>query len=545
MAEYTLHLGDCLDVMRTLPDNSVDSVVTDPPYAFPGGFMAKEWDNFDGREDAGFGYWLAGFTDGEGHFRVQKHERGSHTCVFQIKTRDDDRSALERIKHFLGVGVIYSGEGSGNANPQCAYIVQDKEGCARIVALFRKYPLTAKKALDFEIWAEAVEEWLERPRGNRWTGMSDQARAASLKARLEDVRRYTGIPWSGHKFQDWVRQWATECLRVLKPGGHLLAFGSPRQYHRLASGIEDAGFEIRDQILWVFGTGFPKSHNLKGEHEGWGTALKPAHEPICMARKPFSVTVAENIVEHGVGALNIDACRVSTNDALGGGDQNAATKVVSEGWDRPWMQDPAQKAAHAARVNENVAKAEDLGRWPANLIHDGSDEVVAMFPYTKSGTKSPHHVRTTSKTKNAYGEREAMAENFPGSEGSASRFFYCAKTSRKDRNDGLSSSSTPALARDSTMRECENADWSTRNGNDHPTVKPTDLMAYLLRLVTPPGGTALDPFMGSGSTGKAAMLEGFNFIGIDNDKSYLLIAEARILYAQQFAKDESSQLSLI
>ncbi|WP_288077108.1 DNA methyltransferase [Pseudomonas sp.] len=426
MADYTLHLGDCLDVMRTLPDNSVDSVVTDPPYAFPGGFMAKEWDNFDGREDAGFGYWLAGFTDGEGHFRVQKHERGSHTCVFQIKTRDDDRSALERIKHFLGVGVIYSGEGSGNANPQCAYIVQDKEGCARIVALFRKYPLTAKKALDFEIWAEAVEEWLERPRGNRWTGMSDQARAASLKARLEDVRRYTGIPWSGHKFQDWVRQWATECLRVLKPGGHLLAFGSPRQYHRLACGIEDAGFEIRDQILWIFGSGFPKSHNLKGDFDGYGTALKPAHEPICMARKPLTGTVAES-------------------------------------------------------------------------------------------------------------------QEFTSSEGSAARFFYCAKTSRTDRHEGMLNPG-PQFKQGTTLRDVQTAELK---GNTHPTVKPTDLMAYLLRLVTPPGGLTLDPFVGSGSTGKAAMLEGFNFIGIDNDKSYLAIAEARILYAQQFAKDESSQLSLI
>lgn len=544
MAEYTLHLGDCLDVMRTLPDNSVDSVVTDPPYAFPGGFMAKEWDNFDGREDAGFGYWLAGFTDGEGHFRVQKHERGSHTCVFQIKTRDDDRAALERIKRFLGVGVIYDMEGSGNANPQCAYIVQDKEGCARIVALFRKYPLTAKKANDFEIWAEAVEEWLDRPRGNRWTGMSDQARAASLKARLEDVRRYTGIPWSGHKFQDWVRQWATECLRVLKPGGHLLAFGSPRQYHRLASGIEDAGFEIRDQILWVFGTGFPKSHNLKGEHEGWGTALKPAHEPICMARKPFSVTVAENIVEHGVGALNIDACRVSTNDALGGGDQNAATKVVSEGWDRPWMQDPAQKAAHAARVNENVAKAEDLGRWPANLIHDGCAEVIAMFP-AEAGAAAPVHKRGSDKFRTAYGafsgNVDEAGSTFHNDSGSASRFFYCSKASRTDRHEGLLNPG-PQFKQGTTLRQVENADLK---GNTHPTVKPTDLMAYLLRLVTPPGGLTLDPFVGSGSTGKAAMLEGFDFIGIDNDKSYLAMAEARILYAQQFAKDESSQLSLI
>ena len=307
---YTLHLGDCIEVMRSLGDNSVDSIVTDPPYALPGGFMGKSWDNFDGREDAGFGYWLAGFTDGEGHFRVQKHERGSHMCAFQLKLRDDDLSVLERIKRFVGAGTIHFIEGNGSSNRQAVYVVQDKEGCDRLVTLFRKYPLTAKKALDFEIWAEAVEEWLNRPRGNRWAGGSDQTRAAALKARLENVRRYTDVPWSGHKFQDWVRQWSIECMRVLKPGGHMLAFGAPRQYHRLASGIEDAGFEIRDQADWIFGSGFPKSHNLG---DGRGTALKPAHEPICVARKPFKGTVAANVLEHGTGALNIDACRVDVD----------------------------------------------------------------------------------------------------------------------------------------------------------------------------------------------------------------------------------------
>lgn len=478
---YTLHLGDCLETLRTLPDNSVDSVVTDPPYAFPGGFMASAWDNFDGREDVGFGYWLAGFTDGEGHFRVQRHERGSHTCVFQIKTRDDDRAALERIRRFVGAGVIYEGEGSGNANPQCAYIVQDKEGCARIVALFRKYPLAAKKALDFEIWAEAVEEWLDRPRGNRWQGTADQTRAASLKARLEDVRRYTGIPWSGHKFQDWVRQWATECFRVLKPGGHILAFGSPRQYHRLACGIEDAGFEIRDQILWMFGQGFPKSHNLKGEHEGWGTSLKPAHEPVCMARKPFPCTVAENVSAHGVGAINIDGCRV------GGAD----------------------------------------GRWPANLIHDGSDQVVAVFP-AEAGAAAPVRMRNGDKFRSAYGafsgHIDEAGSTFHADSGSAARFFYVPKCTPKDRHEGLDNPGAQ-FKQGTTLRKVEN---TATTGNNHPTVKPTDLMAYLLRLVTPVGGIALDPFTGSGSTGKAAIREGFQFIGCELDPAYMAIARARI-----------------
>jgi site-specific DNA-methyltransferase (adenine-specific) len=525
---FTLHLGDCLDVLRTLPDNSVDSVVTDPPYALPGGFMGKTWDNFDGREDAGFGYWLAGFTDGEGHFRVQKHERGSHTCVFQIKTRDDDRAVLERIKRFLGVGVIYEGEGSGNANPQCAYIVQDKEGCARVVALFRKYPLTAKKALDFEIWAEAVEEWLERPRGNRWQGMADQARAASLKARLEDVRRYTGIPWSGHNFQDWVRQWATECLRVLKPGGHMLAFGAPRQYHRLAAGIEDAGFEIRDQIMWVFGSGFPKSHNLKGDHAGWGTALKPAHEPICMARKPLIGTVLANVTAFGTGAMNIDACRIQTGDNLNGGAYvDGGRKSVSDS-----MRQGSGMNAVGSSAGEYVQPS---GRWPANLIHDGSPEVVAMFP-AEAGASAP--VKGSEPTANGFsgsvkfsGLIGRVEGAFHGDSGSAARFFYCAKTSRRDRNEGLVDPG-PQFKRGTTLRKVENTDTK---GNNHPTVKPTELMAYLLRLVTPVGGTTLDPFLGSGSTGKAAMLEGFEFIGIEKEAPYMAIASARICHAHAAA----------
>lgn len=538
---YTLHLGDCLQVLKTFPDNSFDSVVTDPPYALPGGFMAKDWDNFDGREDAGFGYWLAGFTDGEGHFRVQKHERGSHTCVFQIKVRDDDRAVLERIKRFVGAGAIYSGDGSGNANPQCAFVVQDKEGCARLVALFRKYPLTAKKALDFEVWAEAVEEWLGRPRGNRWNGMADQACAAALKARLEDVRRYTDVPWSGHKFQDWVRLWARECLRVLKPGGHLLAFGAARQYHRLACGLEDAGFEIRDQIMWVFGSGFPKSHNLSGEFEGWGTALKPGHEPICMARKPLVGTVAANVLAHGTGALNIDACRIPTGEALRTGSGGI----------------PCRHDEHVPRTRSGEASAERryietggtnfamkpgprggavAGRWPANLIHDGSTEVVALFP-ADAGQAAPLATRNSDKTRNSYGTFAGSPDaHFSPHDagGSAARFFYCAKASRKDRNEGCDEfpQQRGGMVSNTSGKHITRRDGyePPAAGNHHPTVKPTDLMAYLVRLVTPPGGKVLDPFTGSGSTGKAAVREGFEFVGIEREPPYLAIAEARIAH---------------
>lgn len=306
-----------------------------------------------------------------------------------------------------------------------------------------------------------------------------------------------GLSFMGKKWDYDVPEKAIweECLRVLKPGGHLLAFAGARTQHRMAVRIEDAGFEIRDMIAWVYGSGFPKSMDVSkaidkaagaerevvgrsestaatggvyGEYgkgfditapatdaakqwQGWGTALKPALEPITVARKPFKVTVADNVLEWGTGAINIDGCRVGTDGGTRKESSGEKCETVSVG------------GFLNAKAGEPVP---GMGRWPANVIHDGSDEVVAGFPNNNA------------------------------------RFFYCAKTSRKDRGEG----------------------------NNHPTVKPTDLMAYLCRLVTPPGGVVLDPFMGSGSTGKAAMREGFRFIGIEMDADYLAIAEARIAH---------------
>ena len=347
-----------------------------------------------------------------------------------------------------------------------------------------------------------------------------------------------GLAFMGKKWDYDVpatEVWA-ECLRVLKPGGHLLAFAGTRTQHRMAVRIEDAGFEIRDMIAWVYGSGFPKSHNLGGSHEGWGTALKPALEPITVARKPFSSTVAANVIAHGTGALNIDRCRVTTGDD---------TARISNG---------AIKGGNFAAGGSApgpIAGGHSAGRWPANLIHDGSADVVALFP-ASAGASAP--VTGNEPTANGFsgavkysGMRERVAGAFHADSGSAARFFYCAKTSRKDRNEGLLSSNAPAVAKDATMRDCETAEWSTRHDNSHPTVKPTDLMAYLLRLVTPAGGVALDPFMGSGSTGKAAMREGFQFIGCEIDEQYAAIARSRIeheINRQQEQQAESDQLDL-
>lgn len=302
-----------------------------------------------------------------------------------------------------------------------------------------------------------------------------------------------------------VEIWS-ECLRMLKPGGHLLAFAGTRTQHRMAVRIEDAGFEIRDMIAWVYGSGFPKSRNLDGDWQGWGTALKPALEPITVARKPLVGTVAANVLEFGTGALNIDGCRVD-------GESTRRTNTAEMGF-------------HGGNLASEYQTGSDAGRWPANLIHDGSDEVVAAFPQAPGQQGPISSSAPSEKTSKVYGrmsregETSADSENKgavgfkmkPGArrldEGSAARFFYCAKASGDDREGGLP------------------------DGNPHPTVKPVDLMRYLCRLVTPPGGVVLDPFMGSGTTGVAAVLEGFGFVGVEREAQYHAVAVKRLDYAK-------------
>ena len=381
-----------------------------------------------------------------------------------------------------------------------------------------------------------------------------------------------------------------ECLRVLKPGGHLLAFAGTRTQHRMACRIEDAGFEIRDMIAWVYGSGFPKSldvskaidkaagaardvlgvvegggrmaggnygstdynagwHGVKlttpatdasRQWDGWGTALKPALEPITLARKPFACTVAANVLQHGTGALNIDASRIETasDENLNSGS-TVGSHGSHEGWRRPWMDDAAHNAKAADAAKERVAKAEAMGRWPANLIHDGGDEVIRLFPERDAGG-SRTGLEPSDKTKNAYGDYGQIAFQSHGDTGSAARFFYCAKASKDDRSEGLVDFDKVARNHEEFRRNINTCTGRPRGdiprANTHPTVKPTDLMHYLLRLVTPPGGVALDPFMGSGSTGKAAAIGDFKFIGIERDPDYFAIACARLEYAHAQGK---------
>ena len=389
----------------------------------------------------------------------------------------------------------------------------------------------------------------------------------------------------GFMGKDWdhgvpgVQFWR-EALRVAKPGAMLLAFGGTRTFHRLAVAIEDAGWEIRDTIMWVYGSGFPKSHDVSkaidraagavrevvgeytypdgkprntAEHstkrngkyhdiktdgspndrsitapatsdaerwQGWGTALKPAWEPIIVARKPLQGTVAQNALTWGTGAINVDGCRV-------------------EG--EPWAKDHPPRDGYRY-VNSDFRmrtmphkEMSPLGRWPANLIHDGSDEVMAGFPVTTSNSGNLTHSNRNNPN-GIYGAYGAGPTSGISDAGSAARFFYCAKASRADRNegcDGLAEQDGSVGDRrpSGSMSQRIHADTGrpdTTARNHHPTVKPAALMRYLVRLVTQPGGVVLDPFMGSGSTGKAAMLEGFRFIGIEVDADYLEIARRRI-----------------
>jgi DNA modification methylase len=464
-----------------------------------------------------------------------------------------------------------------------------------------------------------------------------------------------GLSFMGKKWDydvPSVEVWA-ECLRVLKPGGHLLAFAGTRTQHRMAVRIEDAGFEIRDMIAWVYGSGFPKSLDVSkaidrmdaseeqerrrlrftawvratgatsrqideatgtnmgghyttaasqpaimtrehleqcryllgdvpewvereadirsvesknfaerqvvgvhaqgstpggfGDHRfsfnskditapatpeaqqwaGWGTALKPALEPITMARKPLTGTVAANVLEHGTGAINVDGCRVE------GAPPSVPQPVFNRGTGRVYGMKTGE--------GRNGEMSQAAGRWPANLIHDGSDEVVGLFPEANSARANgnPNNPkRGTNHIATSYGQGDGKTTYDYRDTGSAARFFYCAKANKADRDEGCE-------GLPQTVRAC-GPEGHTKNataksgelqrlprGNHHPTVKPTDLMRYLCRLVTPPGGTVLDPFMGSGSTGKAAALEGFKFIGIERDPEYIEIAKARIKAAQK------------
>ena len=367
-----------------------------------------------------------------------------------------------------------------------------------------------------------------------------------------------GKGFMGKEWDSFVPQpvfWK-ECLRVLKPGGHLLSFAGTRTYDWVVMGLRLAGFEIRDQIAWVYGSGFPKSMDIakqfdklagvsgktlkirknsksnlgqnsgwndldvKEEYhykeiisengikwQGWGTALKPALEPIVMARKPLDGTVANNVLKHGVGGINIDGCRV--------GDEHF--KIEDDTYDN---------GNNVAFGNVKRTPKEYDGRFPANFIHDGSDDVVKLFPNIGASYRLGN--RDSRNAMFDFGENDKTNQGYSDS-GSAARFFYTAKASQTERNFGLSQFEEDVTT-DGRTKPIDNAfnRGETKRKNIHPTVKPIDLMRYLVRLVTPKGGLCLDPYMGSGTTAVACKAEKFDYIGCELDDEYIKIAEARI-----------------
>jgi DNA modification methylase len=320
--------------------------------------------------------------------------------------------------------------------------------------------------------------------------------------------------WDRHPREDkrafgtWCERWAAECLRLLKPGGHLLAFGGTRTWHRLAVAIEDVGFEVRDSIAWLYGQGFPKSldvakavdrlDNAEAQQwAGWGTALKPAFEPIVVARKPLVGTVAANVLAHGTGALNIDATRVGTGDDRTSGGATGKRIDADEGYGGAW--------ADAAEGRQRPSG----GRWPANVVLDDT-AAAELDRQTGTLTSGANPTRRGSD-----GDRTAYGE-FGGQDtcdaprgvdtGGASRFYPVFRYEPK----------------------APTAERPRVNGEAHSTVKPLDLMRWLVRLVTPPGGTVLDPFAGSGTTAEACIIEGVRCVTVEREAAYLPLIVARL-----------------
>lgn len=519
---YTLYNGNCLEVLKTLPDNSVDSIVTDPPYGLS--FMGKKWD-----------YDVPSQEIWEEALRVLKP--GGYLLAF----------AGTRTQHRMAVRIEDAG-----------FEIRD------MIAWV--YGSGFPKSLDI---SKAIDKYNEKPATNekiielksQLIEMFDQC--GLTRKKIDEkcgfrASNYLTLPSENKKYDPWVNilpphdKW--EIMKEVI--GAKDNFDIDALYNVIEREVIGTQTKARstsgksalptvggDVIYETWEITAPATDEAK-QWEGWGTALKPALEPITVARKPLIGTVAANVLKYGTGGINIDASRVgfSNNDdpRIGKGYTHHAKAGLEIGEHKD-NSSGTQVSLHNTQ-----------GRFPANFIHDGSEEVVSLFPNTKAGgsVSGKEPSKTGDENTNCYGEYNRVSWDSYNDDGSAARFFYCAKTSKKDRNEGLEDfeaksiggkgngirricSKCGASSLEAHTCLCEEKDWVNppTKKNNHPTVKPTDLMRYLVRMVTPKGGTVLDPFMGSGSTGKGAMLEGFKFVGIELDPDYMEIAKARIEFA--------------
>lgn len=501
---FEIYVGDCLETMRAMPDNSVDSIVTDPPYGLS--FMGKKWD-YDVPSVEIWAECLRVLKPG-GHLLAFAGTRTQHRMAVRIE--DAGFEIRDMIAWVYGSGFPKSLDVSKAIDKMDASEAQKQRRLA-FTAWVRSQGVTPRQ----------IDDATGTNMGGHYTTAASQP-AIMTREHLEACRHlFRDVPeWVEREAdqrsvesENFKRREVVEVremidTRVARPA--------------CAYSAQGLGGAPRREVALT------NAHTPEAQAwQGWGTALKPALEPITVARKPLTGTVAANVLAHGTGALNIDGCRIEGRERTDYGLKNSTR-------------------SHVATYGEPSASADfdsTKGRWPANLIHDGSDEVVAGFPVTKSGGYPPEGGQRSHGS--TYGKpTERGEQKFTSSEGSAARFFYCAKASKRDRDEGLEgfevkrTGGMQATA-DGSMLTGSGNERTTVRANVHPTVKPTDLMRYLCRLVTPPGGVVLDPFTGSGSTGKAAMLEGFRFIGCELSTEYAEIAKARIEAA--YAKASPAQ----
>ena len=514
---YTLHHGDCLETLRTMPDNSVDSIVTDPPYGLS--FMGKRWD-YDVPSVEIWAECLRVLKPG-GHLLAFAGTRTQHRMAVRIE--DAGFEIRDMIAWVYGSGFPKSMDVS-KAIDKAAGRIESGESVASLKkTLIELFDASGKKrkAIDEDCGFRACN-YLTLPgdgkRPDPWVNVLPS------QEKWETIKRVLGCEAD-----------ISARLDVLFTEAEREVIGQQTKARSTAgaSALPTIGSET---IYRTWDITAPATEAAR-QWQGWGTALKPALEPITVARKPLVGTVAANVLQHGTGALNIDGCRVGSA--------------------------PEQRTRHngsrkdASSINmttDAVSIPAASSRWPANLIHDGSEEVLAGFPRTAPSPTGPVKQggqKSSGGIMNATGgERDGYGVGY-GDTGSAARFFkqvahddedlatmqrfmYCAKASKRDRDEGLDGFEVKAAksyegGRIVSADHPETAMGGESNrANIHPTVKPTDLMRYLCRLVTPPGGVVLDPFMGSGSTGKAARLEGFRFVGCELSAEYLEIARARI-----------------